>query len=94
MANDLKGIVYGVQNLQVCIIGDSGCGKSTLLKVHKSGALITDLPRVLDMYWVDIPTTKPGKIDCHMRVCDTNGEGVYNTCNGNFNTPMNGDLCR
>ncbi len=76
MSNDLNSIIFGVQNLQTCIIGDSGCGKSTILKVLKSGALITDLPRVLDRFWVDLPTLKPGKIDCHLLVYDTDGEWI------------------
>ena len=74
MVHDLNGVVYGVQNLRTCIVGDEGTGKSTILGVLRRGALLTDLPKVMEKFWVDIPTQKPGKIDCHMLVCDTDGK--------------------
>lgn len=72
--NDLNQTIFGVQNLNTCIVGDRGVGKSTILKVLKSGALITNLPNVLGNFYVDIPTSKPGKIECHVLVQDTDGE--------------------
>ena len=77
MANDLNETIFGVHSLRLCIVGDSGIGKSTMLKVLKSAALITDLPAgAIDKFWINLPTSKPDKIDCHMLICDTDGEYI------------------
>lgn len=71
---DLNQTIYGVQNLHTCIVGDNGVGKTTILTVLKSGAFVPIVPHVLEKFYIDIPTSKPGKIDCHMLVQDTDGE--------------------